>query len=167
MAKKPAITATIAATPPFATKELAGDEVVGEEAAELAAEEPVGPELVALTLEALADGVDAEAPEDAEALDAPDATDDEAVPLAELGGAVNGMELGVALAPVGERLTVEKEMIKNRALNNNGQKHSYQQHILAVVTGAQPGDLLGSSFEYKNRRRLGIDHWCTSTSSRC
>lgn len=166
MAKKPAMTATRAATPPFATKELAGDDVVGDEAAELAAEEPVGPELViAPPLEALA-GADTEARDDAEALEAPDAMDD-ALPLPEDGIGVYRIELGVALGPVGERLAVEKEIIKKTSFKQQWAKNGYQQRILAVVTGRQLRDRPGSLIEYKKRRPLGIENWCTRTPSRC
>ena len=64
MAKKPAIIATIAATPPLVTKELAAAaEEVGRSVPLLVAEELVGEELVIVPpLEVL--GVDEEAPED-------------------------------------------------------------------------------------------------------
>jgi len=111
MAKKPAIIAKIAATPPFETKEVAPDEVVGDEAAELAAAELVGTEPV----EPLDVGVDAEKMEIAEEMDItvemedaeeledpepPDAEDDAALTLPEL--------VGEPLAPV--EVTVESSV---------------------------------------------------------
>jgi len=105
-AKKPAIIAKIAATPspPFVTKEVAADEVVGDEAAELACEALVGTELVGFpVLEAF--GVEPEAPEDAGALDAKDDAPLLAEPLAlaELAGVVNETGRGDGVGPVGAR----------------------------------------------------------------
>jgi len=100
MAKKPAIIATTAATPPFANREVAGDEVVGDEAAELADEALVGAEVVDdLPVEVPSTGVDplAEVMEDPAALDA----EDDApltVLVSVLGGVEYGIELGVAVA---------------------------------------------------------------------
>jgi hypothetical protein len=109
MAKKPAIIAKIAATPPFATKEVAADEIVGDEAAEVAADPEV---LVGVFVPLLAVlVVDPEMLEDTEVpveTEVPDVVD--VVPLAppELAGVVNETELGVAVAPVAERLATKE-----------------------------------------------------------
>jgi hypothetical protein len=99
MAKKPAIIATTAATPPFANREVAGDEVVGDEAAELADEALVGTEVMDVPVEVPSTGVDplAEVMEDPAALDATDEAPLE-VPVTVLGGVVYGIELGVPVA---------------------------------------------------------------------
>jgi hypothetical protein len=113
--KKPAIIATIAATPPFATKGVAGDEVEGDEAAELADEalvateplvdDPLGvapmPDPLTDPLLVAIGGV---------GVTAADPEDDEPLPLAEL---VNETGLGVATGPVGVRLAVEVEKNQN------------------------------------------------------
>jgi len=91
MAKKPAIIATTAATPPFANREVAGDEVVGDEAAEVADEAVVGEVVDDAPVGVLAGGV--EVMEDPGALDAKDDAPLE-VPVAVLGGVVYGIELG-------------------------------------------------------------------------
>lgn len=112
MAKKPAIIATIAATPPFVTKEVAADEVVGVEAAELAVDP--GPVVVA-PLEAL--GLAAETLAGVVVLDAKvDAPLALALALPELAGVVNETGLGVALGPVGAREAIEEEEIRRQAL---------------------------------------------------
>jgi len=94
MAKMPAIIATIAAIPPFATKEVAADVVVVVGAEELAAE-------IVGELAELADPLPLEALEEPEALDAeePDAEDNPPLPLAELAGVVNETELGNGVVP--------------------------------------------------------------------
>ena len=139
MAKRPAIIATIAATPPFVIKEVAADEpeVVGAEAAELAVGELVGTEPVAVPpLEAL--GVNP--------------------------GIVNGIVLGVALGPVGVTSILEDERIRNRALKTIAKKNRYQYHILSYVWREQFGYRpQNSAVEDKQRRRLGIERWCTRT----
>lgn len=126
MAKKPAIIATIAATPPFVTKEVAADEGVDEAAelaAELAAEEVAGTEAADAVLEAL--GV-IEAALEPEVVRVPlEAPDDSATPLLgpalpELAGVENGIELGVALGPVGVRLAISGGRDQKPSTKNNG-----------------------------------------------
>ena len=143
MAKKPAIIATTAATPPFANREVAGDEVEGVDAAELPVEVPVpvtaGAEPVVVPpVEALTPGVDPEAPEDTGVPDTePDDTPVALAP-AELAGVLNGRELGVAVGPVGVRLAVERERIRSRTLQTTvAKKNRYQQHILPIVKPEQ------------------------------
>jgi hypothetical protein len=113
MAKKPATMATIAATPPFAAKEPAEDEVVE------AGAEVVGVAGVDAVVALLVDGAEP----DPVALD-PAATLDPGTPVPaalDVGTAPeavteplavvaveNGIELGVALGPVGERPAVER-----------------------------------------------------------
>ena len=156
MAKKPAIIATTAATPPFANKEVAADEGV-EEAAEDASEELVAPEPVVVPL-LVPLGVDPEAVEDA---GVPDAEDDAPLALAELGIGVNGIEVGVGV-PEAERETMEGERIRNRAFTTIAKKNTYEHHILDFVKRQQFGDPQeNSSFEDKERHRLGIERWCT------
>jgi hypothetical protein len=122
MAKKPATKAKIAATPPFATKESADDEVVEDAAEDV---EVAGVDAVVALL------VD-DAEPDPVALDparpVPVVVDVDTVleaptePMAVV-AVENGIELGVALGPVGERLAVERiKEWKNQNLsflNNN------------------------------------------------
>lgn len=126
MAKKPAIIATIAATPPFPTKGVAPD-VVEVVAAELVAEF-VG------ELAELADPLlDAE-PDALEDPEEPDTEDDAPVALAELPGVVYETGLGDGVAPVAERPTVEEERIRNQALEKIAKKKNrYQVHIVPFV----------------------------------
>jgi len=100
MAKMPAIIATIAAIPPFATKEVAAD--VGVDVAE----EELDAEIVGELAE-LADSLPlAETLADTEALDAeaPDAEDNAPLALEELAGVVYETGLGDGVAPEAERL---------------------------------------------------------------
>ena len=129
MAKKPAIIATIAATPPFPTKGVAPD-VVEVVAAELVAEF-VG-ELAELADPLLDAEPDAE-PDALEDPEAPDTEDDAPVALAEPPGVVYETGLGDGVAPVAERPTVEEERIRNQALKKVAKKNRYQVHIVPFV----------------------------------
>ena len=117
MAKKPAIIATMAATPLFLTKEVAAEEGVDEA---LAAEEFVTVDDVGL-LEAFEVAGEALEPEVVGmALEAPDDKGDEdplmELESAELAGVVNGTGLGVVLGPVRVRLAIEEKGIRSLAL---------------------------------------------------
>lgn len=169
-AKIPAIIAKIAATPPFPTKEVAGDEVLGDEAAELpdsveelvGTAEPAEPVDVPLT----------------ETLAPEDTADDAALALAlalavtlapalalalpELAAVVNGIELVALGVPVALREPVEKERISSRTLNNHSKKKiRYLDHIVHFVKQEQIVHHRDSLLQDKQRRRLGIEHLCT------
>jgi hypothetical protein len=117
MAKMPAIIATIAATPPFATKEVAADvgvdvveELAADELAELDGPLP------------LAEPLDAEA----------DAEDDAPLALGELAGVVYETGLGDGVAPVAESFAIGGKRIRSQAFNKIA-KNNYQHHILTIV----------------------------------
>ena len=118
MAKKPAIIATIAATPPFPTKGVAPD-VVEVVAAELVAEF-VG-ELAELADPLLDAEPDAE-PDALEDPEEPDTEDDAPVALAEPPGVVYETGLGDGVAPVAERPTVDGREDQKPSIEKNCQK---------------------------------------------